>query len=79
MKPFVTIARDYHDFKIIQQALEHEHDASVDYKEIGCGYSELHNRGYGYYHAIFFLKDHDEKEIKSTVELWKEKLESNFE
>lgn len=60
MKPFVTAVPDYHDFRLIQDALSHEHCRPVSYMEIGCGLSELHENGYGYYHAVFFTNDNIE-------------------
>lgn len=71
MKPFVTFVQDYHDFKIIQRAMHHA-GFNVEYKEIGCGYSELaDNIPFGMYHAIFYINGDN---IDVMINDWKEKI-----
>lgn len=61
MKPFVTYSNDYHDFKDFVRVFNHA-GITVQYKEIGCGFSDLYPNGvYGKYHAVFYEpKDHNE-------------------
>ena len=77
MKPFVTCVSDYHEFEIVANALEHEHNEAIEFLEIGFGYSILQEEGDGCYHAVFFSKG-QKNLAKRMAKAWESKIEEPY-
>jgi hypothetical protein len=73
MEAFVTTARDYHEFDIVQNALIQLFGEGVQFKEIGCGISSQIKDGMKRYHAVFYqgewTADAEILKIKYTTEM----------